>query len=90
MLRGAAESLWECLKTKGNFCEPKRGQIRAGFSREDTQRTRFIGMFLWLGRQDSNLRLVESKSAAARLAGQRATILLGIDWLSDLIGALLW
>ena len=41
----------------------------------------------WLGREDSNLRMVESKSAAARKS--RATILLGIDWHLDLNRALL-
>jgi hypothetical protein len=43
----------------------------------------------WAGPEDSNLRMVESKSPAVCLTSQRATILLRIDWHSGLNRALL-
>jgi hypothetical protein len=49
----------------------------------------FYQGFLWLGREDSNLRIGNQNPLHPHFAPQPATILLRIDWLS-LIGALLW
>ena len=66
MSRGAAGKLWEALKTNGNFAT-RRDMESVRMRRNSRATSLFYWDYFWLGREGSNLRMAESKSAAGRL-----------------------